>query len=259
MKIYFTSIKGRRQSNEDCHNIILNKILNNNIKINLLSIYDGHGGNKISQFLKNNIPCLYCNAKLKYPLTDKHHIKIFNFLQERIISGKYGYSQGSTCLINILYRYNNELYMNILNLGDCRLTIVNVNNTFDQITTDHKPDDKIESKRISDIGGKIYKDSEGIYRIGDLSLARAFGDGDNAPYISHIPDIYTIKITKKHEFIVMACDGLWDVIENDELYKLLKKYQINKLSNYATELATEALNRGSTDNISIIVLELNPI
>lgn len=259
MKIYFTSIKGRRQSNEDSHNIILNKSLDNNIKINLLAIYDGHGGDKISKFLKNNVPRLYCNVKLKYPLTKEHHVKIFDLLQEEIISSRYGHSQGSTCLINLLYRYNDELYMNILNLGDCRLTIVNINNTYNQITTDHKPDDEKESKRINEIGGRIYKDSEGIYRIGDLSLSRAFGDGDNAPYISHIPDIYTIKITKKHEFIVMACDGLWDVIENNELYKLLKKYQIRKISNYASELATEALNRGSSDNISVIVLELNSI
>ena len=259
MKIYFTSIKGRRQSNEDSHNIILNKSLNNNFKINLLSIYDGHGGDKISNFLKNNIPLLYCNTKLKYPLTRKYHIKIFDFLQKRIISGKYGYLQGSTCLLNILYRYNNDIYMNILNLGDCRLTIVNKNDTYEQITIDHKPDDKIEAKRINDIGGEIYKDSEGVYRIGNLSLSRAFGDGDNAPYISHVPDIYTIKITKQNEFIVMACDGLWDVIENNELYKLLKEYQTKKIVNYASKLATEALERGSTDNISIIILELDNI
>jgi serine/threonine protein phosphatase PrpC len=53
LKIYFTSIKGRRKSNEDKHNIILNlngddSSLNS---INLFGIYDGHGGNWVSKYL----------------------------------------------------------------------------------------------------------------------------------------------------------------------------------------------------------------
>ena len=54
----------------------------------------------------------------------------------------------------------------------------------------------------------------------------------------------------------MACDGLWDVIENNNLYKLLETFKKNKIKNLAAELASVALLKGSTDNISIIVIEL---
>jgi len=256
MKVYYTSIKGRRESNEDRHNIILNiNQLNEKIMpINLLSIFDGHGGTFVSDYLEKYLPLYYCNPKLKLPFSKEYHEEVFKKLQENIIKNKKGHSSGSTCLLNIMYKYNDEIHMNIANLGDCRMVIIYNNGSFKQITTDHKPDDIIEKKRLKKMGGKIYKDSEGTYRIGDLSLSRAFGDEDNAPYISQIPDVYIYKITSDTKFIVMACDGLWDVIENKSLYKLLEESK-KKEKNFAAYLADYALKIGSTDNISVIVIE----
>jgi serine/threonine protein phosphatase PrpC len=258
MKIYYTSIKGRRESNEDRHNIILNiNQLNNKISpINLLSIFDGHGGTFVSEYLEKYLPLYYCNPKLQYPLSKNYHEEVFKKLQKNIIKNKNGYTSGSTCLFNIIHKYKNELYMNIVNLGDCRLVIVYKDGSCKQVTTDHKPDDTIEKKRLKKMGGEIYKDSEGTYRIGDLSLSRAFGDEDNAPYISQIPDVYYYKIKPETEYVVMACDGLWDVIKNKDLFKLLEESK-KKGNNLAVELAEHALKIGSTDNISVIALHFN--
>jgi serine/threonine protein phosphatase PrpC len=96
------------------------------------------------------------------------------------------------------------------------------------VTTDHKPDEILEKVRIEKMGGEIYKDSEGTLRIGDLSLTRALGDGDNAPYISQKPDVFYKKITAQTKFVVMGCDGLWDVINNEELFKLLMLLKLFK-------------------------------
>jgi serine/threonine protein phosphatase PrpC len=255
MKIYYTSIKGRRESNEDRHNIILNinQLNDKLLPINLLTIFDGHGGTYVSEYLEKYLPLYYCNSKLKLPFSKKYHEETFKNLQERIIKNKNGHRSGSTCLLNIMYKYENELFMNIVNLGDCRMVIVYNNGSFKQVTVDHKPDDKIEKKRLKNMGGEIYKDSEGTYRIGDLSLSRAFGDEDNAPYISQIPDVYYKKITPDTKYVVMACDGLWDVIKNKNLYKLLENSTKNN-KNLAVDLAEHALKIGSTDNISVIVL-----
>jgi serine/threonine protein phosphatase PrpC len=85
-------------------------------------------------------------------------------------------------------------------------------------------------------------------------LSRAFGDGDNMPYVTHVPDVFYNKITPNTKYIIMACDGLWDVINNNELFSLI--YKIKKKSkNIAIGLANEALARKSTDNISVIVME----
>lgn len=257
INIYFTSITGRRISNEDEHTIITN-LTNKNDKINdinLFGIYDGHGGDKISKYLSEEIPIYYCCKNKKYPFSKKYHENVFIDIQNKILKLKEGNISGSTCLLNIMYKYDDELHFNTVNLGDSRLVIVYNSGFYKQITVDHKPDDKIEKKRIEKIGGDVYKDSEGVYRIGDLSLSRAFGDGDNAPYISQTPDVYYNKITQHTKYIVMACDGLWDVIENKELFELLEGYKSNNSKNLAVNLANEALKKGSYDNVSIIIIE----
>ena len=193
------------------------------------------------------------------PFDKEYHNKVFQIIQNQILKNPegYGYSSGSTCLVNIMYKYQNEIHMNILNLGDSRMVILYNNNVYKQITTDHKPDHHIEKHRLEKMGGEIYKDSEGVFRIGDLSLSRAFGDGDNAPYISQLPDIYYKKITPDTRYIVMACDGLWDVINPDELNTIFDEFSKLNVDNLAISLAELALKKGSTDNVSIIVIEVN--
>jgi len=260
MIIHYTSVQGRRESNEDRHNIILNlnKTSTKIGAINLLSIYDGHGGSSVSEYLEKNLPIYYCYPDLQIPFSKEYHNNTFERIQKKIMQTRYGMSTGSTCLVNIIYKYKDEYHMNIVNLGDSRLIIIYNNNQCKQVTVDHKPDDELEKERIRNMGGTIYNDSEGVCRIGDLSLSRAFGDGDNAPYISQKPDVYYKKICKETKYIVMACDGLWDVIPNDDINDLLEQCKKTGSTNYAAYLATEALNKGSTDNVSVIVIEIFP-
>lgn len=257
LKIYFTSVKGRRESNEDRHNIILN-INGSNKKINPINffgIYDGHGGSWVSRYLEKNLPSYYMNKNFVPPFDDEFHHKVFQIIQSDL-SYPFGYSMGSTCLLNIMFKYENSIYMNVVNLGDSRMCIVNSKGESRSVTKDHKPDNTTEKKRIDKMGGEIYKDSDGIFRIGDLSLSRAFGDKDNSPYISQIPDIFYKKITSETKYIVMACDGLWDVIETTKLGKIIEKLKNNNPNNLAAELVKEALKLGSSDNISVIIIEV---
>ena len=53
----------------------------------------------------------------------------------------------------------------------------------------------------------------------------------------------------------MACDGLWDVVDNKDLSSLLDGYKKENSKNLAANLAQEALKKGSYDNVSIIILE----
>ena len=259
MEIHYTSVKGRRDANEDKHNIILNlnKTSDKLNPINLFGIYDGHGGSKVSEYLSKNIPTYYCHPQMKTPFNKEYHVNLFDEIQKKLLEKKIGYSMGSTCLLNIMYKYKDEHHMNIVNIGDSRLTIVYKNGSSKQITVDHKPDNDDEIQRIQKMGGEIYLDSENVYRIGDLSLSRAFGDGDNAPYISQKPDVFYKKICDDTKYVVMGCDGLWDVVENEELFDLLDEFKKQGCSeNLASCMATECLKRGCTDNISIIIIEI---
>lgn len=260
LKIYFTSVKGRRETNEDRHNIILNingEKLDTN-PINLFGIYDGHGGAWVSSYLEKNIPNYYLDKKFKPPFSPQYHEKVFEIIQNQLIknsSGK-GYTNGSTCLLNIMYKYEDAIHMNIVNLGDSRLAIVYKNGTSIAVSKDHKPDATTEKERIEKMGGDIYKDSESVFRIGDLSLSRAFGDGDNSPYISQKPDVYYKKITTQTKYIVMACDGLWDIFDSNQIGKVLFKIASTGSENLAVDLANLAIKKGSTDNVSIIIIEI---
>lgn len=258
MNIYYTSIKGRRDSNEDRHNIILNINKSNPDlnAVNMLGIYDGHGGTFVSEFLERNLPKFYCNKSFQLPFSEEYHCELFDLLQKKILENKKGYVCGSTCLLNLMYKFGDEIHMNIINLGDCRLVIVYANGDFKQVTTDHKPDHPNEKNRLEMMGGEIYKDSEGTIRIGDLSLSRAFGDGDNLPYISQKPDVYYKRITSQTKYVVMGCDGLWDVINNQDLFSILNGLKTKGSTNLAADLAQLALEKGTTDNVSIIIVEM---
>jgi len=84
INISFTSIKGRRPSNEDEHTIItnINNTNENMNNINIFGIYDGHGGSEISKFVSEELPLYYCTKDKICPFKKKYHESVFNHLQE---------------------------------------------------------------------------------------------------------------------------------------------------------------------------------
>ena len=147
-------------------------------------------------------------------------------------------------------------------MGDCRCVICR-NNIAIPLTKDHKPNWPEENHRISKLGGTIEFDKVD-WRIGDLSVSRAFGDVEHYPYVIHYPDIFTYEIIEKDKFIVLACDGLWDVLSNQDVvnYILMECYdntlttRINHSVNIAKKLADYAIKKKSTDNITVVVIFL---
>jgi serine/threonine protein phosphatase PrpC len=127
---------------------------------------------------------------------------------------------------------------------------------------DHKPASPSEKQRITKQGGVVYFD--GIdWRIDNLSLSRAFGD-TSSPHTSPVPDVYDYKLCSNDKFIILACDGLWDVIDNRTAVNFVlhfcydvKGNRINENVNIAEKLARYAIEMGSTDNVSIIILFLD--
>ena len=255
MNIHYTTVKGRRDENEDNHNIILNIDGKNKelAPINYFGIYDGHGGSYVSDFLKKNMPSYYCNKKINYPITKKYHDDVFSYVQKEILKNPKGYTNGSTCLLAIIYRYNNELFLNVANIGDSRLIGISKDGITKQITEDHKPDSVKEIKRIQKLGGEIHVDEDGTTRIGDLSVSKSFGDEDNAPYISQEPDIYNVKL-ENMKYLILTCDGLIESLNNEDILPVIKK---SKKKNLAVCLAEDALKKGTGDNVSIIVIEFD--
>jgi serine/threonine protein phosphatase PrpC len=255
-----------RESNEDHHIHILN--LNNNNKnynnIDFLAVFDGHGGKTVSKFLKNTIAYHFIN-KFKehkkdifcYPdITSKYINKIFNFIQNKLIEEypKHAIHCGSTACIVIHYKdLNNQSKLWVLNVGDSRAIKCNKFNIAEQLSQDHKPNSPDERIRIEKLGGVIEFDGSD-WRIKNLSLSRAFGDLDCNPYVTHLPQIYEYTVNPKDKFLVVACDGLWDVLSNQDVVDFINIALAQKIkTNLAKLLAEYAIQKGSMDNVTAIV------
>ena len=90
---------------------------------------------------------------------------------------------------------------------------------------------------------------------------------DASPYVTHKPEIFKYKLNKNDKFLILGCDGLWDVINSQDavnfvLDKLNDLDNIITMSGYskkniAHELGKYAIKKGSTDNVSIIIIFFN--
>lgn len=265
MSAHFVSLKGERSSNEDNHNIILGLHSEdpNVAKINYYAVYDGHGGKFVSNFLSKNLPPFFTSAQVTYPLDTTYVNNVYDTVQNTLFT-KYENQAtecGSTCLVVCHYKdRNNKQWLNVINTGDSRCVMCR-DNIGVPLTKDHKPDWPDETKRIKQLGGSIRLDGS-TYRIGDLSVSRAFGDKDSCKYVTHRPDIYKYRITPKDKFIIIACDGLWDVVSPQEAvnvilsdcYDINMKRNTNSNVNMARKLGEMAIAKDCGDNVTIIVV-----
>ena len=272
MKIYTASLKGMRDQNEDMHNVLINmdgknKDLKKYASMNYYAVYDGHGGKFVSKFLHDNLPQCFMDRRMEYPLKKTIVNKIYAYWQDVLKTKhtKFSANIGSTCLIVTHHKTdtNNE-YLNILNTGDSRAMICRGEKGY-ALTQDHKPDWPEEHKRIKELGGNIVFDGYD-WRIKDYSVSRAFGDTSAEPFITYMPDIYKYNITQNDKFIVLACDGLWDVCSLQDVvnFIFINCYDISKkkiIDNHegidiAKKIAKMAIDKGSTDNVTVIVVFL---
>lgn len=275
MIIQSTSLKGKRYSNEDAEIIFenLNKKNKKYHNLNIYAVFDGHGGDSVSKYLEKNFLNYFTPLNALSPTTkkstyQKHIHTCYKHIQKKL-KNEYkniAHHTGTAALSIIHYQVRNRNKLYVINLGDCRAVLCNRFNIAIPLTKDHKPTNYEERLRINKLGGKITQDPGDDPRIEGLSLSRALGDFDAEKFVSHIPEIFRYELDKRDKFLILACDGLWDVFQNQQatdfvLNKLLtiKKLKTtkNNMNNIAHLLAKEAINRGSQDNVSVIIVFFN--
>jgi serine/threonine protein phosphatase PrpC len=267
MKVYSYSLQGKRPSQEDQHIHILNLDGSNTEmnNINFFGVFDGHGGKKVSKYLRDNLPNFFLNKLDKniYARNEsftKYTNQVYNFLQNNLKEKHPRAVEycGSTACIGIQTKDTSDKSVFwVVNVGDSRAVLSNKKGEAVQLSVDHKPNLPEEKKRIESLGGKISFDGSD-WRVKTLSLSRAFGDLDCCPYVTHLPNIYKYKLDSKDKFIIMACDGLWDALSNQEAVEFIRDLQFkNYTGNYAKQLGQHALEKGSYDNVTVIIYFLN--
>ena len=145
------------------------------------------------------------------------------------------------------------------------------------LNRDHKADEPDEQQRILNAGGRVaaYRDMQGnplgparVWHLNEdipgLAMSRSFGDQAAAEVgVNAIPEITEMNLLESDKFLILASDGVWEFISNDQAVNIvMPHYQNNSAEKAAEALIREALKRWqeedtSIDDITCIIIFLN--
>ncbi|XP_064085899.1 protein phosphatase 1L-like [Macrobrachium nipponense] len=164
---------------------------------------------------------------------------------------------GTTAVIAVL---DGELLI-IGNVGDSRAVMGDMKGSTIPLSFDHKPNQLKERRRIKEAGGFIT--FTGVWRVaGILATSRAFGDfplKEPRKLVTAEPDVLTFSLRDhKAHFVILATDGLWDVLTNEEAVAYVREH-IHEPDYGAKSLVLHAYYRGSQDNITVAILNIEKL
>ncbi|ETS62448.1 hypothetical protein PaG_03068 [Moesziomyces aphidis] len=133
------------------------------------------------------------------------------------------------------------------NVGDTRAVLCR-NGQAVRLTYDHKGSDAQEAKRITDAGGFVMNNRVN----GVLAVTRSLGDSNMKEFVVGSPYTTETVLGSEDSFLIIACDGLWDVAEDQEAVDRIRDIQDPQQA--AEKLVQHALSEFSTDNTSIMVI-----
>jgi serine/threonine protein phosphatase PrpC len=189
------------------------------------AVYDGHGGVNAADT---------ASKKLHLNYGESHNIQdAFNKTHEEIIQVA---TDGTTAVAAIIE--NNRLQL--VWAGDSRAVLAK-DGKIAFATTDHKPD--TERKAIESRGGLVYAG-----RIGGLAVGRSLGDKQVAQWTSHEPDIKEFNLDDGYDFVILACDGVWDVLSNEDAVNLVNRVLTSPLDQIQSQYPTNPSKRFPKSN-----------
>ncbi|XP_012936291.1 uncharacterized protein LOC101861112 [Aplysia californica] len=251
------AIKNTRRKMEDRH-VIMNDLnslfdLKDNPSQAYFSVFDGHGGLEAADYAATHLHMHLVRdgqfdldpasaMKQAYKMTDMRFLE--KAARENLRCGTTG--------VSALIR-DSHLYLGWL--GDSQALLVRAGQPL-QIMNPHKPEREDERRRIEDLGGCVLY--FGAWRVnGNISVSRAIGDAPHKPFICSDADVTTVTLTGEEEYLVLACDGLWDVLSPAEVTQVVYKHSHSSpggLDDVAIGLVNAARDAGSSDNISVVVV-----
>ncbi|RVW72298.1 putative protein phosphatase 2C 52 [Vitis vinifera] len=327
----YSSFRGKRASMEDFYDVKMSKI--DGQTVCLFGIFDGHGGSRAAEFLKEHLfenlmkhpefmtntklairlcfcsVSFWCHSFVQDPIGETYQQTDMNFLDAERDTYR---DDGSTASTAVLV--GNHLY--VANVGDSRAVISKAGKAI-PLSEDHKPNRSDERKRIENAGGvvmwavfsqagfgfedpiqiclkpnficskgqglkstklptcpirhapvtqlthlnviprwMICYDGLGTWRVGGvLAMSRAFGNRMLKQYVVAEPEIQDQEVDEELELLVLASDGLWDVVPNEDAIALARTEEEPEAG--ARKLTETAFTRGSADNITCIVVRFH--
>ena len=193
-------------------------------------VYDGHCGTQASSYLQTHLADRVMSL---YDPTDPETLKACLRKLDRDFfhsTNELGKESGSTCVFAVFWPMFDgcveseggvsEWDVIVGNVGDSRAMIIRANGQVVNLSTDHKPDVFIESRRILDAGGTI-----GDNRVeGELAMSRSIGDfcykndsnlSPDLQKVIPVPDLQTATIYGG-DYLFLCCDGIVEEMDNKD-------------------------------------------
>lgn len=281
--------KGERADMQDAH-VLLDECtsqfpqLKSGVRrVAYYAVFDGHGGhrasrhcaNRLHQHLIQNLPKFEVNnfpKEMKKMILQSFKCCDEEFLREASLQ-KPVWKDGTTaCCVLIL---DDTMY--IMNLGDskailCRYHAEQKKHVSISLSQDHSPTDYEERQRIQRAGGHV---REGRV-MGILEVSRSIGDGQYKRCgVINVPDVKRCQLSSNDRFLLIACDGLWKVYTPEEAIEFVMNVlqdntvQIPEGSSKTLEetlfdaacnrLASEAVRKGSADNVTVLLVSIRKL
>lgn len=288
-----TSVCGLRREMEDAVSIWPDFLNISGEKHSFFGVFDGHGCSHVAAWCKNRmhemvedeVDKLEAGLPLS-PLEWKGVMdRSFSRMDEEVViwGGAAGdrlntrcrcelqtpkcEHVGSTAVVAVL----GSEHIVVANCGDSRAVLCRKGAAV-PLSVDHKPDRPDEFQRIQNAGGRvIFWDGPRVQGV--LAMSRAIGDSYLKPYVTAEPEVTVTERKEEDEFLILASDGLWDVVTNETACEIVKMClqssgrndvkgdvsaeAVDKAcSNAATLLTKMALARRSADNVTVVVVDI---
>ncbi|KAI7740674.1 hypothetical protein M8C21_018175, partial [Ambrosia artemisiifolia] len=218
-------------------------------------IFDGHGGSKAAEFAAENL-----DKNILKEVEKMGEIEIIEAIKQGYMTTDAQFlnqdQRGGSCCVTAIIRDNN---LAVSNAGDCR-AVVSIDGIATPLTSDHRPSRQDEKLRIESLGGYV-DSSRGVSRVlGSLAVSRGIGDRSLKQWITAEPETKIVKIVPEFEFLIMASDGLWDKVSNQEAIDLARPFCVgnDKLepASACKKLVELSVSRGSVDDASVMIVQL---
>jgi serine/threonine protein phosphatase PrpC len=231
----------------------------------MYGVFDGHAGKGSAQTAQK---CLL--PMIKANLQDEQRPPIQAVARAFLQCDEAMPPDGSGCTacVAVVERLTGRLW--VANAGDSRCVLARDGKAV-PLSLDHKPGYAFEQYRLDTQGGSYKLYPGNVWRVVywkpdchmALSVCRALGDNhynDHGDIISAKPQVAQEQLTPADRFLVIACDGLWDVLTNQEVVDFVAVRLAQGLTypKIAAELAQHAIAvKRSEDNVTVLVIGLN--
>ncbi|CAK9328899.1 unnamed protein product [Citrullus colocynthis] len=228
------------------------------------AVFDGHGGPHAAAFVKRNAMRLFFEDADWLKMQDidsislkdleNSHRKAFQLADLALADEQ---SVSSSCGTTALTALVLGRHLLVANAGDCRAVLCRKGVAV-PMSEDHRPSNLLELKRVEGMGGFV----DDGYVNGYISVTRTLGDwdlkllnGSSSPLIAE-PQVEHVILTGDDEFLILGCDGIWDVMSSQYAVSLVRRglRKHNDPHQSSRELVQEALRLNTSDNLTAIVI-----